>query len=162
VRKFQRWYDEAKQRLYIGTEEGMPMIPRLQCNRSNSPADTPILLFGRSIGTFFKYLTAVAEPFLCRQLSASECFAESFESWHDDLPTPRSLNNELSRWFNMWSRQSYRVDSSDILMKSLASADLVSFPNIRIVLGLRCTLPATSAAVEHSFSVLMLIKSHLI
>jgi len=48
-------------------------------------------------------------------------------------------------------------DLTDTLMKS---ADPDSFPNIIILLVLRCTLPATSAEAELSFSVLRLIKSH--
>ena len=37
----------------------------------------------------------------------------------------------------MWSRQSDRVNLSDTLMNSIVSADLDSFPNIRILLVLR-------------------------
>ena len=47
------------------------------------------------------------------------------------------------------------------LMKSLVPADPDSFPNIRILLVLACTLPVTSAETERSFSVFRLIKSHL-
>jgi len=85
---------------------------------------------------------------------------DQFESSHDDLPTPRTLDSELSRWFNMWSRQSVRADLPDTLMKSLVSADTDSFPNIRILLVLGCTLPATVEA-ERCFSTLRRIKSHL-
>ena len=60
----------------------------------------------------------------------------------------------------MRSRQSDRADLPDTLMKSLVSADPDSFPNIRILLVLGCTLLATSAEAERSFSVLRLIKSH--
>ena len=38
--ELQRWYDEAKQLAsYIGTEEEMPTVLRVQCNKSNAPAD---------------------------------------------------------------------------------------------------------------------------
>ena len=126
---------------------------------------------------FYRYLNAtVAEPYLCRQLLTRGCFAESntifngqardgsldqFEPWHDDLRTPSSLDNEVSRWFNMWSRQSDRADLTDTLMKSLVSTDPDSFPNIRILLVLACTQLATSAEAKHSLFVLRLIKSHL-
>jgi len=44
--EFQRWYDEAKQLAsYIGTEEEMQRVPRSQGNRSNVPADTPLLYY---------------------------------------------------------------------------------------------------------------------
>ena len=65
---------------------------------------------------------------------------EQFESWHDDLLTPRTLDNEVSRWLNIWSRQSDRADLPDTLMKSLASPDQDTFPNIIILLVLRCIL----------------------
>jgi len=83
------------------------------------------------------------------------------ESCHDDMLTLKSLDNEVSRWFNMWSRQSDRDDLPDTLMKCLVSADSDSFPNIRILLVLACTLHVTSAEAERSFSVLRLIKSQL-
>ena len=86
---------------------------------------------------------------------------EQFESWHDNLLSSRSLDKQVYRWFNMWSRQSDNADLPDTLMKSLISADPDSFVNIRILLVLGCTLLATSAEAEHSFSVLRIIKSHL-
>ena len=49
--EFQRWYDEAKQLdSYIDTEEEMPRVPRIQCNKSNVPADTPLLYYKMLIG----------------------------------------------------------------------------------------------------------------
>ena len=54
-----------------------------------------------------------------------------------------------------------RVNLPDTLIKSLVSADPNSFPNVRILLVLACTLPVTSADVDRSLSVLRLIESHL-
>ena len=52
--EFQRWYDEAEQLVsYIGTEEELPRVPRVQCNRSNVPADTPLLCHKISNGIPF-------------------------------------------------------------------------------------------------------------
>ena len=31
---------------------------------------------------------------------------KQFESCHEDMLTPKSLDNDVSRWFNIWSRQS--------------------------------------------------------
>ena len=59
----------------------------------------------------------------------------------------------------MWSRQCDRADLPDTLMKSFVSADPDSFPNIIILLVLRCTLLATSAEqLKRSFFVLRGIK----
>ena len=55
----------------------------------------------------------------------------------------------------MWSKKSDKSDWPDSLIKSLMSADYL--PNIRLLLILRCTLPATSAEAERSFPVLRLI-----
>jgi len=42
-------YNEAKQPAsYIGTEQEIPRVPRVQGNRSNVPADTPLLYYKRS------------------------------------------------------------------------------------------------------------------
>jgi len=75
---------------------------------------------------------------------------DQFESWDDNLPIPRSLDNDVSGWVNMWSRQSDRADLPDTstLVKSLVSSDPDFFPKIRNLLVLACTLFATSS--EHS------------
>jgi len=57
--------------------------------------------------------------------------------------------------------QSDRADLPDNLMTSVVSADPDSFPNIRNLLVLGCTLFTTTAEVERRFSALGLIKSHL-
>jgi len=38
---------------YIVTKEEMPRVPRFQRNRSNIPADTPLLYYKRSTGIPF-------------------------------------------------------------------------------------------------------------
>ena len=73
-------------------------------------------------------------PFLVVKLGMPN--PDQFESWHDDLPTPRSLDNEVSRQFNMRFRQFDRADLLDTLIKYLVSADPDSFPNI-IISGIR-------------------------
>ena len=52
--EFQRSYVEAEQLAsYIGPEKEMPRIPRVQCNRSNVPAETPLLYYERLISIPF-------------------------------------------------------------------------------------------------------------
>ena len=74
------------------------------------------------------------------------------------MPTPNLLDNEVSRWFNMCSRQSVSADVPDTLMRSLVSADPDSFPNIKFLLVLGCTLLATSGEAGRSLSVLKVIR----
>jgi len=52
--EFQRWNDGAKQLAsYIDTDDEMPRVPRVQCNRSNVSADRPFLYYKTSIGIPF-------------------------------------------------------------------------------------------------------------
>ena len=114
--EFLRWYDKSKQQaLYTGTEEETLWV---QCNRSNVSADTPLHYYKVSIGIPF---IGILLQQLQNHFSADNCCSvshllslmrslfvklgiplpEQFESWHDDLLTSRSLDNDVSRWFNM-------------------------------------------------------------
>jgi len=77
------------------------------------------------------------------------------------MPPPEQFDNEVSRWFNMLTRQYDGADLPDTLLKSLVCADPDIFQNIIILLVLGCTLPATTAEAEYIVSVSRLIKSHL-
>ena len=110
--QFQRWYEKGKQLTScMGTEVKMPRVPKIQYNRSNVPADTLLLYYKRSIGITF---IGVLLQQLQNHLSADNCWHVSalmnlitslidklvmppkqFESWYDDLLTPRTLDNEV-------------------------------------------------------------------
>ena len=46
--EFQRWYDEAKELAsYVGTEGEIPRVSKVQCNRSNVHANTPLIYYKR-------------------------------------------------------------------------------------------------------------------
>ena len=64
---------------YIGTKDNMPRVPRVQCNRSNVPADTPLLYYKRSIGIPFIdiLLQQLQNRFSADNCWPNECFAES-------------------------------------------------------------------------------------
>jgi len=73
--EFQRWYNEAKQLVScISIEEEMPRVPRVQCNISNVPADTPLLYYKRSIGISFIDVLLQQLP---NRLSADNCWSMS-------------------------------------------------------------------------------------
>ena len=106
--QFHRWYEKGKQLTScMGTEVKVPRVPKIQYNRSNVPADTPLLYYKRSIGIPFIdiLLQQLQNRFSidnCGQVSAYLSLIPSlmvklgmpppkqFESWHDDLPTPKS------------------------------------------------------------------------
>ena len=46
--EFQRWYDEAKELAsYVDTDGEMPRVSKVQCNRSNVHANTPLIYYKR-------------------------------------------------------------------------------------------------------------------
>ena len=83
------------------------------------------------------------------------------EHYHDDLPSPSTLQQELHMWKCKWKL----VEKSrlpDTPSKSLEYADESMFPNINIILlRLICRLPVTSSECEHSMSVLRCLKTYL-
>ena len=162
---------------------------RIFCNKGTSRTSASIALKINTDISLFYFVILIKgaskctirhsfywEPFLCRQLLASKRFGESniifngqtrhaspdqFKSLAWRPASPGSLDNEVSRWFNMCSWQFNSAYLPDTLMKSLLSSDPDSFPNIIILLVLGCTLLATFAEAERRLSVLRLIKSHL-
>lgn len=80
--------------------------------------------------------------------------------WQQDLPSSRSLANELRRWQVLW-QQKGKEDEAGVpnnLLLALGSCDVDSFPNIHCLLVIGCTLPITSAEAERSFSLLRRMK----
>ena len=85
---------------------------------------------------------------------------ELLEHYHDDFPSPSTLQQELHMWKYKWKL----VEKSrlpDTPSKSLEHADESMFPNIHILLRLICTLPVTSSECERSISVLHRLKTYL-
>ena len=85
---------------------------------------------------------------------------ELIEHYHDDLPSPSSLPQELHMWKCKWKvvEKSWLPDTPS---KSLEHADESMSPNIHILLRLICTWPVTSSECEHSISVLRRLKTYL-
>ena len=90
--------------------------------------------------------------------------------WKDDLPFPKSLDQELRRWEDLWKRkktspfgydqeQLPTVNIPDNFLLSLTACDSHSFPNIHRLLIIGCTLPITSAEAERTFSLMRRIKT---
>ena len=104
--QFQRWYEKGKQLTScMGTEVKMPRVPKIQYNRSNVPADTPLLYYKRSIG--IPFIDILLQQ-LQNRFSADNCWPvsallslipslivklgmpppEQFESWHKIMRYP--------------------------------------------------------------------------
>ena len=102
-------------------------------------------------------LSIVPSVFMTDKEADSSLEVELIEHYHDDLPSPSTLQQELHmcKWRS--------VDESglpDTPSKSLEHADESTSPNIHILL-LTCTLPVTSSECERSISVLRSLKMYL-
>ena len=81
----------------------------------------------------------VPSVFMTDQEADSSLEEELIEHYHDDLPSPPTLQQELHMWKCKWKL----VEKSrlpDTPSKSLEHADESMFPNIHILLRLICTL----------------------
>ena len=77
--------------------------------------------------------------------------------WENDLPFPKSLENELRRWQIMWQSAEKELPSN--LLLALGACDEDAFPNIHHLLLIACTLPISSAEAKRSFSLMKWIKT---
>ena len=84
--------------------------------------------------------------------------AEKLQFWQQDLPTPSSLLSELKEWQYFWKQRTPTLQLPRNLIECVKYADEDMYPNIRVLLIIGCTLPASSAEAERSFSGLRRIK----
>ena len=116
-------------------------------------------------GSTYMYSTVLT--FETRQLATIK---DELLFWKDDLPFPKSLDQELRRWEDLWKRkktspfgydqeQLPTVNIPDNFLLSLTACDSHSFPNIHRLLIIGCTLPITSAEAERTFSLMRRIKT---
>ena len=105
-------------------------------------------------------LSIVPSVFMTDQEADSSLVEELIGHYHDDLPSPSTLQQELHMWKCKWKlvEKSGLPDTSS---KSLEHANESMFPNIHILLRLICTLPVTSSECECSISVLRRLKTYL-
>ena len=105
-------------------------------------------------------LSIVPPVFMTDQEADSSLVEELIGHYHDDIPSPSTLQQELHMWKCKWKL----VEKSglpDTPSKSIEHADESMFPNIHILLRLICTLPVTSSDGDRSISVLRRLKTYL-
>lgn len=83
--------------------------------------------------------------------------AEAAKFYDDDLPHVVMLPMEYRRWVSKWKEPSCAIPAK--LVDVFKACDVMSFPNIHVLLQLALTLPITSCECERSFSQLKLIKT---
>jgi len=172
----------------VGIEQSSPRLAGRQQHRSNVPAGTPSDYYKRNLTIplldhiiseldtrFNSASSAVVVEFMqllpsviCEE-SASESanlkeadLTELLKLYKDDLPSPRSLDVELSLWQTRWREHDAELAASlDTAPKVLPHADEDYYPNIRTFFLIMTALPVTSCECERSISLLRLIKSVL-
>jgi len=170
----------------VGIDESSPRLAGWQQNRSNVPAGTPKDYYKRNLTIplldhiiseldtrFSSDSSAVVVEFM--QLLPSAIFeknastdlkkadlSELLKLYEDVLPSPRSLDVELSLWQTKWTQHDAELAGSlDTAAKVVSHADPDYYPNIRTLFLIMTTLPVMSCECERSISLLRLIKSVL-
>ncbi len=77
--------------------------------------------------------------------------------YFNDLPTPETLEQELSRWKHKF--QSYKEKPSNCY-EALKHCDSQIFPNIHVLLQIACTIPVTSCECERDGSILRHLNTY--
>ena len=176
--EFHIWFQDIKK--LADDEDIAVVIPKLalrQASRSNTPADSPEVYFRQNVMIpFLDYLLSEMEGRFGSQqqtkiklLGLIPSISVEFNSasidevgkvYQSDLPCPQLLPVEFRRWKTKFALvdQDLRLST---LLDSLQSCDPDSFPNIRILLAIACTLPITTCENKRSNSQLKLLKSYL-
>lgn len=85
--------------------------------------------------------------------------SSAIETYQQDLPSPELIDKEISRW-----KLKYERMATDVRPNSPAAAikdcDPTTFPNLRVLLQIACTLPVTSCECERSASALRRLRTY--
>lgn len=91
---------------------------------------------------------------------SSGSIQELSQIYSTDLPLPPLLSTEYRRWKNKWA-EIPKEDRVNSLREALLTCDEDSFPNIKVLLTIACTLPVTVCENERSNSQIKLLKNYL-
>ena len=138
-------------------------------NISNVPADTVVNYYKRNLiiplldfviselHTHFSYKSSAVVVEFMQLLSSTICeksvstiltkadLAEVLKLHEDDIPSPRSLDVELSLWHTKWvDHDAELAEDLDTAAKVLPRADVDYYPNIYRLFVIMATLPVAS------------------
>ena len=134
---FVSWYrDITELAANIGVAESIPRKTSLQRNRSNTPSQSPMEFYKRSLAIpLLDSLTAQMEDrflrdgrhvgallnlvpsiFLTSRVELGT-LREGVMFWEKDLPFPKSLENELRRWETLWKRRKDRESVQEEMVR---------------------------------------------
>ncbi len=177
--EFHSWFEEIVQfSESLNVDVSVPRIVGRQIYRGNIPGDSPEAYYRRNIMVPFldhildemrdrfggihqqivKLLGLI--PSIIATCNPTLSIEEVATLYKTDLPSPPLVSTEYRRWKGKWISQPPK-DRPDSLQKALAHCDIDSFPNIRVLLLIACTLPVTVCENERSNSQIKLLKTYL-
>ena len=168
----------------VGTEPALPRRCGRQHHRENTPADTPVQYYRRTISTPFvdHLLTEIDARFTRMHLTAlqglclvpavllimpsdvaKEKVMEFAQMYKEDLDSPGSVQSELHSWRTKWMQKLSTSGQQSLPSTATTALQQAScmFPNIQILLKILCTMPVTTCTSERSHSGLKRIKTTL-
>lgn len=159
----------------INVEPSMPRIAQRQVHRNNVKCPTPLIFYKinlaipllDSIVSNLKSqftglekkassLMSILPPFNDKEKSVIE---ELKEFYHDELPAPELLHQEMKRW-----RAYFEPKQSELPSTPAAALKMIEdsfFPNISVLLRIAATLPVTSCECERSASSLRRLNNYV-
>ena len=171
--EYDRVFAKMTNMIELTGSSGILEIPRRcgrETQRNNVPAETPKVYYRLAIylpfldspiqqlNMRFGDLSKQAVQGLCLIPSNIEQHPPSCPDYMDDLPSPDSLEQELSSWACMWRSQ---ADKPSSLAETLADRRACSlmYPNITKIIHLLLLTSVTASGVERANSSLKFIKN---
>ena len=158
-----------------------PRTCQVQCNRANTPAETIEDHYRRNLTiplvdhlinelenrfgsgdqeTAVQCLLAVPSMLLASKETWMTSFGR-FSTFHEDsLPSPLSLDAEMTLWQRKWERQDPNTVPTTA-SATLKEIDHTMYPNITECIKIFSTLPVTTCECERNVSALRRLKTYL-
>ena len=160
----------------VGTTPSMPRVAIRQQHRSNIVSLSPLDYYQKNVAIPFldHICTYLDEQFSTLSVTASSLLSlvpivmhkrsvdlsEVIIQYSNDLPSPELVERELLRWKSKYSTlpmQHLPISPS----AAIKECDAELYPNIRILLQIACTIPATSCECERSASALRRLNNYM-